>query len=90
MEEELIKAKECQRLRRDMYEKMISVDPAAPTEEERAQQGVLKPRYMRWRETLSSTATLGFRIEGIKVSLGSERPSALTCLTAGVRATRGW
>ncbi|XP_014877316.1 inositol-trisphosphate 3-kinase Cb isoform X2 [Poecilia latipinna] len=71
LEEELIKAKECQRLRRDMYEKMISVDPAAPTEEERAQQGVLKPRYMRWRETLSSTATLGFRIEGIKKGDGS-------------------
>ncbi|XP_034938877.1 inositol-trisphosphate 3-kinase B [Chelonus insularis] len=70
LESELAKAKERPKLRKDMYEKMIQVDPSAPSLEEKKVQGVTKPRYMVWRETISSTASLGFRVEGIKLSHG--------------------
>ncbi|XP_050436892.1 inositol-trisphosphate 3-kinase homolog isoform X2 [Adelges cooleyi] len=52
--------------RKDLYLKMIAVDPEAPTAEERELQAVTKLRYMQFREQQSSTCSHGFRIEAMK------------------------
>jgi len=53
--------------RMDLLEKMIKVDPLAPSDEERLD-GVTKQRYMRFREEQSSSIELGFRIEAMHVT----------------------
>ncbi|RVE67356.1 hypothetical protein OJAV_G00102210 [Oryzias javanicus] len=70
-EEELVKASTKPNLRSDMYQKMVKVDPLAPSEEEHKRKGVTKWRYLQWRDTTTSTSTLGFRIEGLMMEDGS-------------------
>ncbi|XP_021952438.2 inositol-trisphosphate 3-kinase homolog [Folsomia candida] len=54
--------------RSDLYDKMYKIDPTAFTREEDESKSVTKLRYMQFREELSSTTDLGFRIEGVKLS----------------------
>ena len=46
----MAKARENPEIRTDMYDKMVAVDPLAPSDEEHRVRGVTKPRYMVWRE----------------------------------------
>lgn len=53
--------------RQDLYQKMVAIDPNAPSEEEHRLQAVTKLRYMQFREEQSSTCSQGFRLEAMKV-----------------------
>ncbi|XP_060063281.1 inositol-trisphosphate 3-kinase homolog [Ylistrum balloti] len=54
--------------RQDLYEKMIALDPNAPTESEQKTKSITKLRYMQFREQESSTAEFGFRIEALRLA----------------------
>ncbi|XP_054270172.1 inositol-trisphosphate 3-kinase homolog isoform X2 [Macrosteles quadrilineatus] len=65
--------------REDLYNKMVAVDPTAPTEEEHEQKAITKLRYMQFREEQSSTCSHGFRIEAMKFR-GSPPVTDLKCV----------
>lgn len=56
-----------ERARPDLYDKMVRLDPKAPTESEHEARAVTKLRYMQFREQQSSSAEQGFRIEAVKL-----------------------
>ena len=51
--------------RSDLYERLLKLKPEAVTEDERASGSITKARWMRVRDSLSSTVSLGFRVDGI-------------------------
>ena len=51
--------------RLDLRDKVNQADAAALSPEEQ-ELGITKLRYLSWRDAASSTASLGFRIEGIR------------------------
>lgn len=62
----LAKDVKSRKARMDLLAKLEKLDPSTVTNEERIN-GVTKRRYMQHREVMSSTATLGFRIEAVKM-----------------------
>eukprot|EP00730_Choanoeca_flexa_P015627 TRINITY_DN7218_c0_g1_i3.p1 TRINITY_DN7218_c0_g1~~TRINITY_DN7218_c0_g1_i3.p1 ORF type:complete len:417 (+),score=88.78 TRINITY_DN7218_c0_g1_i3:218-1468(+) len=63
LESEVTKTKR----RMDLLGKMLKLEPDEPSEEEK-EKGITKLRYMMFREKLSSTNTLGLRVEAIKLA----------------------
>ena len=65
-EETLMTARQNPELRYDLYQRMVEVDHTEPTQVEHYLQKVALHRFMVWRDTISSTTTLGFRIKGVR------------------------
>jgi 1D-myo-inositol-triphosphate 3-kinase len=61
------------KLREDLYKKLEKLRGVDATEEERRRGAITKLRYMTAREQLSSSHTLGFRIDGIVVPDAHDR-----------------
>ena len=74
--------------RADMLAKMMKIAPDAPSEEEKAVGGVIKLRYLRFRDEASSTVSLGFRIDNVTLSEEYEDDEAPETKALALVATR--
>lgn len=69
---------------------MIKVDATAPTAEEHEAKAVTKLRYMDFRDNMSSSRSLGFRIEALKVQFSTHllsKSKVLTFFAKQIRVT---
>eukprot|EP00050_Salpingoeca_kvevrii_P006834 m.292010 g.292010 ORF g.292010 m.292010 type:complete len:420 (+) comp12552_c0_seq1:306-1565(+) len=66
--------------RKDLLKKMLDLSPEEATEEEH-EKGITKLRYMLFRERLSSTRNMGFRVEGTKMPNKAPRTDFKTVRT---------
>lgn len=63
------------KLRADLYKRMVELDPNAPTEEERRAGACTKHRWMDFNDRHTSLAQLGLRVDGIAHSMaGAQAP----------------
>jgi len=59
-----------QALRGDLYQRMVGLDPSAPTPEEHRVQACTKHRWMDFNDSATTLRSLGFRIDGIAHTSG--------------------
>jgi len=67
-----LKIEENNKLRADLYQKMIKVDETAPTEIEMKRETISKLRYLDFRDCRSTSRKLCFRVEGIRLTTGEQ------------------
>lgn len=53
------------KLRPDLFERMLELDPSAPNEEEREKKACTKHRWMTFNDALTKLPELGLRVDGI-------------------------
>ena len=67
-------------------DKLLKVAPNAATDEEKEAGGILKLRYLQFRDDSTSTKTLGFRVDAVQLDDEYERSRAAARARARARA----
>lgn len=65
------------KVRQDLYQRAIALDPNFPTKEEAEMQACTKYRWMSFNDQLTTLSDLGFRIDGLTNSRGKLSKSEL-------------